>query len=217
MNETSHVTSCGRDTAARVSDRAFDALEHGHARIVAELRVQLAVADVERDHARGAALEQHVAEPAGRGADVEAVDARRRRARTRRARARACGRRARRTAAARPPRAASPPRPARRASSAPARARPARAPGPARATRRARARRAPRQAASSATASYPGVLRLIAHTLGCAMITAKACDFDRKGPDQRRGDADQCRDRPGDRRAERHQHERAERVVGADP
>ena len=33
--------------------------------------MQLPVADVERDHARGAALEQHVGEPAGRGADVE--------------------------------------------------------------------------------------------------------------------------------------------------
>ncbi len=36
--------------------------------------MQLAVADVERDHARGAALEQHVGEPAGRRADVEAVE-----------------------------------------------------------------------------------------------------------------------------------------------
>ena len=36
--------------------------------------MQLPVADVERDHARGAALEQHVGEAAGRGADVEAVE-----------------------------------------------------------------------------------------------------------------------------------------------
>ena len=35
--------------------------------------MQLPVADVQRDHARGAALQQDVREPAGRGADVEAV------------------------------------------------------------------------------------------------------------------------------------------------
>ena len=37
--------------------------------------MQLAVADVEGDHARGAALEEDVGEAAGRGADVEAVEA----------------------------------------------------------------------------------------------------------------------------------------------
>ena len=36
--------------------------------------MELAVADVERDHTRCAALEQHVGEPAGRRADVEAVE-----------------------------------------------------------------------------------------------------------------------------------------------
>ena len=35
--------------------------------------MQLPVADVERDHARGPALEQHVGEAAGRRADVERV------------------------------------------------------------------------------------------------------------------------------------------------
>ena len=39
--------------------------------------VELAVRHVERDHVRGAALEQAVGEAAGRGADVEAVAARR--------------------------------------------------------------------------------------------------------------------------------------------
>ena len=38
--------------------------------------MQLAVADVERDHARRAPLQQHVGEAAGRGADVEAVEPR---------------------------------------------------------------------------------------------------------------------------------------------
>ena len=35
--------------------------------------MQLPVADVERDHARGAELQENVREPAGGGADVEAV------------------------------------------------------------------------------------------------------------------------------------------------
>src|SRR4051794_21114607 len=52
------------------------ALHHDHARVVADLRMQLAIADVERDHARGSALQQHVGEPAGRRADVERVDSR---------------------------------------------------------------------------------------------------------------------------------------------
>ena len=61
--------------------------------------MQLAVADVERDHARGAALEEHVGEAARRRADVEAVEPRGVDARSHRARSRASRRRARRTAA----------------------------------------------------------------------------------------------------------------------
>src|SRR5580765_4544756 len=49
------------------------ALEHGHARVVAQPLVKLAAPDVERDHARRAALEQDVGEAAGRGTDVERV------------------------------------------------------------------------------------------------------------------------------------------------
>ena len=56
--------------AARERARV-DALDHVDARIAADLPVELAVADVERDDARGAALQQHVGEAAGRGADVE--------------------------------------------------------------------------------------------------------------------------------------------------
>ena len=41
------------------------ALEHGDARVSAEASVQLAASDVERDHPRRAALEEHVGEPAG--------------------------------------------------------------------------------------------------------------------------------------------------------
>ena len=73
MNDTSQVTSCGAN--GRLGQRArIDALEHGHARVVPDLVVQLPVAHVERDHARRAALQQHVGEPAGGGADVERVE-----------------------------------------------------------------------------------------------------------------------------------------------
>ena len=76
MNDTSQTTSCGAN--GRLGQFAgVGALEHGHARIVAEPRVQLAVADVEGHDARGAALEQDVGEPAGRCADIEAVEPRR--------------------------------------------------------------------------------------------------------------------------------------------
>ena len=49
-------------------------LEHGDARIGAEPRMELPVADVDRDHARSAALEEDVGEAAGRRADVDAVE-----------------------------------------------------------------------------------------------------------------------------------------------
>src|SRR6476659_682735 len=48
-------------------------LQHRHTRVGADARMQLPVADVERDHARGAALQQHVGEAAGRRADVESI------------------------------------------------------------------------------------------------------------------------------------------------
>src|SRR5918996_5182549 len=48
-------------------------LENGDARVVAQARMKLAVADVEGADAVGARLEQAVREPAGGGADVEAV------------------------------------------------------------------------------------------------------------------------------------------------
>ena len=105
MNETSQVTSCGANGSS-VEDARVRPLEHGDARVVAQPLVQLPVADVERDHAPRAALEQDVGEAAGRRADVEAVEPAPGRRRTRRARSRACARRARRTAAAARPRAA---------------------------------------------------------------------------------------------------------------
>jgi aminoglycoside 6'-N-acetyltransferase len=50
------------------------ALEDDYTRVFANPRVQLAVADVERDHARCAALEQDVGESSRRGADVQTVE-----------------------------------------------------------------------------------------------------------------------------------------------
>ena len=60
----------GRRDRARVG-----ALDHVDARVVSKRPLELSVRDVERDHARGAALKQAVGEAAGRGADVEAVEA----------------------------------------------------------------------------------------------------------------------------------------------
>ncbi len=54
-----------------------EVLEDHDARIVAQSPIELAVADVERDHARRPALQQHVGEAAGRGADVERLRGRR--------------------------------------------------------------------------------------------------------------------------------------------
>ena len=75
MNETSQTTSSGGNGSSSQL-AGVHALEHGHARVGAELRVELAVADVERDDARRAPLEQAVGEATGRGAEVEAVEAR---------------------------------------------------------------------------------------------------------------------------------------------
>ena len=98
MNETSIDDDV--DGARQVGQRQMarvEVLDHDDARIVAQRPVELPVADVERDDARGAALQQHVGEAAGGGADVERLAARRRRCRTCRARARASARRGRRT------------------------------------------------------------------------------------------------------------------------
>ena len=91
MNDTSMVTMSTRPGQLRRASRcrAFTPFEDEHARIGPQLPVELAVADVERDDVPGAALEQHVGEAAGRGADVERVAAVDVGSRTRRARARA--------------------------------------------------------------------------------------------------------------------------------
>ena len=47
------------------------ALDHRHPLVRSQSPVESAVGDVERDHRRGATLEQAVGEPAGAGSDVE--------------------------------------------------------------------------------------------------------------------------------------------------
>ena len=66
MNDTSMVTrSTGCGTSVRVSARAFTPSTHRHARVGADRQSSCAVPDVERDDARGAALQQDVGEAAG--------------------------------------------------------------------------------------------------------------------------------------------------------
>ena len=76
MNDTSHVTSCGWNGSSAIV-RAFVRLEHDDARVVANPRMELPVADIQGDHARGPALEQDVREPARRRTKIEAVEAHR--------------------------------------------------------------------------------------------------------------------------------------------
>ena len=64
--------SCGRQVAR------VDALAADDARVGGELRVELAVADVDGEDLDRAAFEQHLGEAAGRGADVERHEALRR-------------------------------------------------------------------------------------------------------------------------------------------
>ena len=94
MKDTSIVTrSTGAGEVAERQVARVEALDDDDARVVAELPVQLAVADVERDDARGAALQQHVGEAAGGCADVEALASANLDAGTCRARAPASGHR----------------------------------------------------------------------------------------------------------------------------
>ena len=74
MKETSTVASAGTNgRSAGVELAGVEPLDHGHARVLAQAHVDLAVGDVDGGHPRGAALQQAVGEAAGRGADVEAV------------------------------------------------------------------------------------------------------------------------------------------------
>ena len=79
-----------RDEAQVADDRArrladvlerqlprVETLERTHPRVGGKARVQLPMADVDRDHASCAPRKQHIGEAAGRGADVEAGEARR--------------------------------------------------------------------------------------------------------------------------------------------
>ena len=74
MKDTSTVASEGDEGQVGGRQRAgVQALDHGHARVLAQARVDLAVGDVDGGDPRGAALEQAVGEAAGGGADVDAV------------------------------------------------------------------------------------------------------------------------------------------------
>ena len=69
-----HVDRHDVDRSREVGERQMarvEVLDDDDARVVAQPPVELPVADVERDDARRAALQQHVGEAAGRGADVE--------------------------------------------------------------------------------------------------------------------------------------------------
>ena len=61
----------------RFEQSRVDPLEHDHPLVRPEPRVQLAVPDVQRDHACGATLQETVREAACRRAEIEAVLARR--------------------------------------------------------------------------------------------------------------------------------------------
>ena len=79
MNDTSIVIRFERpeidgQRVRRHVSRVY-ALDHKDARVGAQPPVELVVPDVERDHARGAVLQQDVGEAAGGRADVERRDA----------------------------------------------------------------------------------------------------------------------------------------------
>jgi hypothetical protein len=72
MNDRSATTEI--DVAAdgvRCHVDDVEAFEHRHSRVGADLRMQLAVADVERDDMGRAALQETVGESARRGAGIE--------------------------------------------------------------------------------------------------------------------------------------------------
>ncbi len=71
--------SRGPGQVAGSQETGVDALQDGHALVGPQPLVQLPAADVERGHVRRAGLQQAVGEAAGRGADVEAARAPRRR------------------------------------------------------------------------------------------------------------------------------------------
>ena len=156
MNDASTtVRSAAPPMASGVSVRALVRSMTTTRAIDAKLVRELPVAHVDRDDARGAALQEAIGEAAGRRPEVEATQAARRRARTRRARPRASRRRARRRRGRRraprrrrpPARARRPCRPGRPRRRPPPRAR---RPGRALATARARATRAGCRGAASA-------------------------------------------------------------------
>ena len=77
MKDTSQVTKVGwNGRSVHTSRRAFTRSSTETRSSLQEALVELAAADVERADPGGAGLEEAVREPAGRGADIEAVLAR---------------------------------------------------------------------------------------------------------------------------------------------
>ena len=77
MKLTSQTIACGASPSdLRRQATRVEPFERAHARVGGEPGVELAVPDVDGDHAFRPAPEQHVGEAAGRGADVEAGEAR---------------------------------------------------------------------------------------------------------------------------------------------
>ena len=180
MNETSTVTRSGAYSSwSGVEAARVDALHHGHPRVVAEAPVELAVAHVERDHVRGAALQEAVRETPGRCTDVEAPPCGRRRCPGRRGRSRASCRRAIRTPG--------PCRPSARPH--PGRALPASSPAGRRA-RSARARPARTRPRSSASE------RAHARRAACRSVAWPRSEGNARGaPPRRRSSSDPCHTR----------------------
>ena len=67
----------GSPRRSGVKRARIEAFERAHARVRRKARIELSVADVDGDDLRRAAREQDVGEASGRGADVEADEARR--------------------------------------------------------------------------------------------------------------------------------------------
>ena len=79
MRNEAHVDDDRRRPLAEtlgVKRARIDTFEEPHALVRREARIELSAADVDRDNLRRAALEQDVGEASGRGADVEADEAR---------------------------------------------------------------------------------------------------------------------------------------------
>ena len=63
--------ACGNLTEFARHEAGVKTLDHSHSRVGGDLGCELAVADIEGDHAGRIAFEQNLSEAAGRGLDIE--------------------------------------------------------------------------------------------------------------------------------------------------